>query len=272
MEYYLVIVKYNNSDVTINCIQSTKKILGKKFSKIMVVDNNSNDLDRNRLCCFIKKESCVNIELLKLDSNIGYFPAINQGILALGLFGKRDFFLVIGNNDLFFPNNFIKKLSAIVVDENIFVISPDILTPQGIHQNPHVIHRISFFRRLLYKFYFCSYPIAYMLTFLGGKLNLNRREVSRKGYEKEQIIRMGFGACYIILPQFIQKVGLLDESVFLMGEEALLGNQVYSHNGKILYTPRVCVYHQDHSTFKKMPPRSTYYITRKSYRIYKKYL
>lgn len=68
----------------------------------MVVDNNSNDLDRNRLCCFIKKESCVNIELLKLDSNIGYFPAINQGILALGLFGKRDFFLVIGNNDLFF--------------------------------------------------------------------------------------------------------------------------------------------------------------------------
>lgn len=53
-----------------------------------------------------------------------------------------------------------------------------------------------------------------MLTFLGGKLNLNRREVSRKGYEKEQIIRMGFGACYIILPQFIQKVGLLDESVF----------------------------------------------------------
>lgn len=25
MEYYLVIVNYNNSDVTINCIQSTKK-------------------------------------------------------------------------------------------------------------------------------------------------------------------------------------------------------------------------------------------------------
>lgn len=83
---------------------------------------------------------------------------------------------------------------------------------------------------------------------------------------------MGFGACYIILPQFLKHVGLLDESVFLMGEEALLGNQVYSNKGKILYTPRIHVYHQDHSTFNKMPRRETYYITRKSYSIYKRYL
>lgn len=272
MEYYLVVVNYNNSDVTIDCIQSIKKIVGKNFSKIMVVDNNSNDLDRIKLRHFIEEESFVNIELLELASNRGYFPAINQGIIALELFGRKNYFLVIGNNDLLFPSNFIEKLGKIVVDEDIFVISPDILTPQGIHQNPHVIYRISFIRRLLYKLYFYSYSIACILTFLGKNLNLKRQEVSRNGYKKEQIIRMGFGACYIILPQFLQKVGLLDESVFLMGEEALLGNQVYSHNGKILYTPRVCVCHQDHSTFKKMPLRSTYYITRKSYSIYKKYL
>lgn len=59
---------------------------------------------------------------------------------------------------------------------------------------------------------------------------------------------MGFGACYIILPRYIQKLGLLDESVFLMGEEALLGNQVYSNGGEILYTPQVKVIHQDRSS------------------------
>ena len=90
--------------------------------------------------------------------------------------------------------------------------------------------------------------MACILTSLGKILGRNRREKSRFGYNKEQIIRMGFGACYIILPRYIQKLGLLDESVFLMGEEALLGNQVYSNGGEILYTPQVKVIHQDHST------------------------
>lgn len=83
---------------------------------------------------------------------------------------------------------------------------------------------------------------------------------------------MGFGACYIVLPQFLQKVGLLDESVFLMGEEALLSEQVYSNEGKILYAPSVQVLHQDHSTFKKQPAESEYNYTKKSYKVYKKYL
>lgn len=83
---------------------------------------------------------------------------------------------------------------------------------------------------------------------------------------------MGFGACYILLPRYIQKLGLLDESVFLMGEEALLGNQVYSNGGEILYTPQVKVIHQDHSTFKKMPSIHTYNITKESYKVYKKLL
>ncbi|MFR1081871.1 MAG: glycosyltransferase family 2 protein [Bacteroides cellulosilyticus] len=107
---------------------------------------------------------------------------------------------------------------------------------------------------------------------MGKILGRNRREKSRFGYNKEQIIRMGFGACYIILPRYIQKLGLLDESVFLMGEEALLGNQVYSNGGEILYTPQVKVIHQDHSTFKKMQSIHTYNITKESYKVYKKLL
>ena len=203
---------------------------------------------------------------------MGYFPALNKGIVSLNLYGRDDFFLVVGNNDLLFPSDFIQSLKALIINEKTFVISPDIITPQGIHQNPHVINRLSFFFLFAYKLYFSSYPVACILTSLGKILGRNRREKSRFGYNKEQIIRMGFGACYIILPRYIQKLGLLDESVFLMGEEALLGNQVYSNGGEILYTPQVKVIHQDHSTFKKMPSIHTYNITKESYKVYKKLL
>jgi len=272
MKYYLVIVNYNNCNVTIDCILSAGKLIEESFSKIVVVDNNSDGSDKEILRSFILNNVNLDIDLISLDRNMGYFPALNKGIVSLNLYGRDDFFLVVGNNDLLFPSDFIQSLKALIINEKTFVISPDIITPQGIHQNPHVINRLSFFRRFAYKLYFSSYPVACILTSLGKILGRNRREKSRFGYNKEQIIRMGFGACYIILPRYIQKLGLLDESVFLMGEEALLGNQVYSNGGEILYTPQVKVIHQDHSTFKKMPSIHTYNITKESYKVYKKLL
>ena len=258
--------------MTIDCILSTKKLQGGGFSKIVIVDNNSDKSEKKRLAEFVKENDTLNIELIFSSKNIGYFSAINQGIISLSLCSSDDFFLVVGNNDLLFPSDFIHSLDTLKNDKDTFVISPDIITPRGIHQNPHVINRLSVLRRFAYKLYFSSYNMACILTSLGKVLGKNRREKSRLGYNKEQFIKMGFGACYILLPQYIQEIGLLDNSVFLMGEEALLSNQVYSHGGKILYTPKVKVFHQDHSTFKKMPSINTYNITKDSYKIYKKYL
>lgn len=272
MKYYLVVVNYNNCNVTMNCLLSTKSLAEGKFSKIVVVDNHSDDSDIGQLKTFIQNNSDLKIELLTLSENIGYFPAINKGITFLNLREQDDFFLVVGNNDLLFPKSFIQSLSKLAFDDSTFVISPDIITPQGIHQNPHVIDRISFFRRFAYNLYFISFHIACFLSFLGNLLGRSRRKKSRYGYDKEQIIRMGFGACYVLLPQYIKRIGLLDESVFLMGEEALLSNQVYSNGGKILYTPCVQVTHLDHSTFKNMPSKRTYNITKESYKVYKKIL
>lgn len=271
MKCYLVIVNYNNSKVTIDCIQSVRSVEG-SFFKIVIVDNHSDSSNIGDLRTFIQNNVDLNIDLITLSDNIGYFPAINRGITSLNLNGHDDFFLVVGNNDLCFPPEFIQSLHNLHVDKDIFIISPDIITLKGNHQNPHVISRISLLRRLMYRLYFTSYKIACILAYISSVLGANRRDQSRLGYDKEQVIRMGFGACYIILPQFLQKVGLLDESVFLMGEEALLSEQVYSNGGKILYTPSVKVIHQDHSTFKKQPAKSTYNFTKESYKVYKKYL
>ena len=66
--------------------------LGTNSIKVVVVDNNSEDRDE-----LDKTEFSTN---LYLDSNIGYFPALNKGLknIDLDLFE----YVIICNNDLIF--------------------------------------------------------------------------------------------------------------------------------------------------------------------------
>lgn len=96
MKYYLVIVNYNNCNVTIDCILSAGKLIEESFSKIVVVDNNSDGSDKEILRSFILKNVNLDIDLISLDRNMGYFPALNKGIVSLNLYGRDDFFLVVG--------------------------------------------------------------------------------------------------------------------------------------------------------------------------------
>ena len=64
MKYYLVIVNYNNCNVTIDCILSAGKLIEESFSKIVVVDNNSDGSDKEILRSFILKN--VNLERNKI--------------------------------------------------------------------------------------------------------------------------------------------------------------------------------------------------------------
>ena len=83
---------------------------------------------------------------------------------------------------------------------------------------------------------------------------------------------MGFGACYILTENFFKYFNVLDDRVFLWGEEALLAGQVASVGGKILYDPTIIVQHNESGSVAIIPSKQTYRITRQSYRIYSRYL
>lgn len=274
MKYSFILVNYNGADLTINCVKSLlKQSFLPLVTYIIIVDNNSNadDLEKLSLYCSLVNQN--NILLLRLKKNMGYFPAINEGLAFLcSKENLEHHVVVVGNNDLRFPNEFIEKLDSMHFPNDVMVVSPDIITPFNVHQNPHVVDKISLFRKFMYKLYFSHYIVASCMDNISRMIKFRRRKYSRKGYELEQYIKMGFGACYLLMPQFFNKNTRLDDSVFLMGEEALLSHQVYSTGGKMLYTPNLLVYHDDHSTFRKIPSYEVYKITQKSYKHYKKYL
>ena len=99
-------------------------------------------------------------------------------------------------------------------------------------------------------------------------MNLKKRftkSYDRLGHDTEQIILMGYGACYILTLNFFQHFERLDAPNFLMGEEGVLTNQIFSKNGKTLYKPNIIVYHDDHSSIGKINGKQLYYFNKESY-------
>ena len=83
---------------------------------------------------------------------------------------------------------------------------------------------------------------------------------------------MGIGACYVLMPEFLEKIGALDASVFLYGEEALLAGQLNRANAKTYYDPNLKVSHRESAALSKIPSRKVYEFAKESYPKYKEYL
>ena len=107
---------------------------------IAVVDNNSNPESVQQL-----KELAAefpDIQLILNTDNVGYFRGLNIGIRDVREQHPAVEWMVVGNNDLEFPADFADTLSEHAPRLREYaVVSPDVVTVEGEHQNPHVISR-----------------------------------------------------------------------------------------------------------------------------------
>lgn len=71
----IVIVNYNGGKVTLDCLNSLFDITSYPNYKVIVIDNASTDNSKDNLYSFKKDK----IDVIEMDNNIGYAPAINVG-------------------------------------------------------------------------------------------------------------------------------------------------------------------------------------------------
>lgn len=267
MKVCVIMVNYNNSQLSCNCCDSLLKQQQNANLTIIVVDNNSKQEEKEILKNYLQGKKLV--EGLYLNDNIGYFPAMAKGQELAYSKGIEYDYMIVANNDLIYEDNFLKVLSVQKLKKDVMVVSPDIIRMDGIHQNPHFINRISPMRKFLYRFYYSNWYVALFLTYVQRMFNMKRMENNKPGFDKSQYIYMGFGACFILTKAYMKAIKYLDTTTFLMGEEQFLTIQVEKKNGLIYYDSTLKVHHMDSATFKQMPSRFGYEWGRKSYNIYK---
>lgn len=252
-----ICVNYNSKDFTMKYIKSVLSLKRNENQHIEVLVVDNSEILSSELESFIGNNKCVS--LLRCENN-GYFSAINSGLSILNL--KLYDFVCVGNNDLTFSPDFLQVLTSTNFDNNIFIVSPDIINKNGVHQNPHHLQKLSILKIFIFDLYFSNYYIA---MFLFKLRSLFKRNKSNKKINTAMKINQGVGAFYILTNNFTSKFNTLFFPSFLYCEEASLSWQVHSFGGEILYYPHLEVYHHESASLSKFTKKSNYSHAKKSY-------
>lgn len=273
MKLIFIMINYNNSLITEKSVKSIWNILGLTSPDIIIIDNASNTEEVKILESFQINNQNKNLHIVFEKTNKGYFPGLNIGIEYVLKHQINFDAIIIGNNDLFYPNDFNERFNNNYSRFSVYpVVSPNLITLDGIHQNPHVLKKITTLRGFLYKIYFINYYISVSLFYVSLLLGKLSKRKDNMNHEKSQVINQGYGACYILTKVFFKYFKSLDAPVFLMGEEYFLSHQIHSVGLELFYDAELVIYHQDHASIKSPYSRKMWEITKKSYLIYKKFL
>jgi GT2 family glycosyltransferase len=270
-----VFTNYNNSSYTRGAIASLKAGEGWSDVRVVVVDNKSRDDDVASLKVIARE--FAGVALVLNPTNVGYFPGLNIGIRHLRARFSDVGHVVVGNNDLVFPKNFVHTMQRCSnVFETWAVVAPDLVTLDGVHQNPHVRRPISRTRALIWDLYFLSYGASVLIRKVARiTKRFTVREENASGnelYKTAGPVEQGYGACYLLGPVFFRHFGQLWAPTFLMHEEFFLYEQLKRIGQLTYYDPRFVVHHHGHATTDTLPSRRQWKISQEAHRLYKRYL
>jgi GT2 family glycosyltransferase len=267
MKVGFVCTNYNNAAYTREAVCSLLRDSKYQYN-IVVVDNNS---DAESVTALRElADEFQEVELVLSNDNVGYFKGLNIGIRYLRSRRREVDLMVIGNNDLVFPTDFADSLRR---NSSIFekhaVVSPDIVTLDGVHQNPHVIRRIGKIRELIYDLYYINYYLAVTIRKIAELTRSFTDRPDETHHDIAQEIYQGYGACYVLGPVFFQHFEELWAPSFLMHEEYFLSKQLSDKGLRVYYEPSIKVLHHCHAAMDKIPAKKVWQAARDAHRIYR---
>lgn len=270
MTFGYVCTNYNNSQDTISAINSLRDGGNMHKFVIVVVDNGSNT---NNVEILKTLEKYSNVHFILNKENLGYFKGLNCGIKYLNQNFSAINIAVIGNNDLTFPIDFYESLliNQATIQHHP-VVSPNILTLDGLHQNPHVINSISKIREVVYDVYYSNYYLAQLIIKIAKMTQFFTDRKDEEQHDVAQEIYQGHGSCYILGPLFFQHFNELWAPTFLMGEEFFLSVQLKNKGMKAFYEPSINVVHHCNGAIGKMPKKQMWEYAREAHKIYRKHV
>jgi GT2 family glycosyltransferase len=270
MKIGYVCTNYNNSSYTRAAVRTLVADPEHEY-RVVIVDNAS-DQDAVAGLRALQADH-AQVHLILNRENVGYFRGLNQGIRYLRTEHPEIDWMAVGNNDLEFPSGFARSLEAHSVRLSAHaVISPDIVTVDGVHQNPHVISHISKVREAFYDLYFSNYYVGLLVARIANGLRTLSDRSDETEWQVARPIYQGHGSCYLLGPRFFQQFEELWAPTFLMSEEYFLSKQLSDVGQQVFYEPAIQVIHHYHATLRNIPSKQRWALARNAHREYRKYV
>jgi GT2 family glycosyltransferase len=247
--YGFVVLNYNNYQDAIACVESILRITHREDYCIAIVDNASPNNSFEVLKA--KFESHPKITLALSNNNNGYSAGNNIGIRIL-LESGVDYVVIATNDTEVISCNLLDELDKLNLSD-VGIVGTDVLTPDGSHQNPplyrptilyylnlYLYEPMSCLRSMFYKFFpFLEQArrssVANRLEGFGGNFTS----------QNQGSVYMLHGCFLCLTKHYLDKAGLLDENLFMYGEEDLMAWNCELHGLKRLYLPSIKILHKD---------------------------
>ena len=239
----IVLVNYNSSDHTLECINSLMNIDYKNF-EIIIVDNASGMLERKKL----DQISLENVKIINSDVNLGFSGGNN---LCISEVMSNSEFILLLNNDTVVEQNFLTELvMAAKSNKNIGIVCPQIFN------------------------YYNRSEVSYAggdINYLKGSVYIVGINDKRKDlYEVPRKISFATGCCMLINSKVFKDVGLLPEEYFLYFEDTDFSVRVIRKGYSIWYQPTAKIYHKESVSTKRYSDNYQYYFVRNRFYFIKK--
>lgn len=264
-----VCTSYRDAEHAVKALRTLHAQQGDHEFHVVVVDNGSSDEVVARLRAAAREYP--HVEVMAGHGNVGYFPGLNLGIERLRAMASPPALIVAGNDDLEFPPDLADALERhLDVFDRWAVVAPDLVTPDGVHQNPLVRRPITRTRRAVWRAYYSSYALARVIAWGAGLTHrwtgrFERVHGAVNARDPGPVIQ-GYGACYVLGPVFFRHFARFFGPTFFMCEEYFLSEQLATVGQQVYYDPRFVIRHRDHATVDRLPVRHVWEVSRDSHR------
>lgn len=250
-----VILHYMDYNTTFYCIDSILNNINYNNYRIVIVDNGSPNNSAKQLEETFKENK--KIIVLYANANLGFARGNNIGYEYSKNKLGADYIIITNNDTIFEQRDFIQTMIDECSQSDFYVVGPDLILPNGSHQNPHRDHILSkneVKKMLFIKSLFLYYFKLKKLLHIDSKLQLLEKiyeekdlKTQKRKSQNHQIKKCNVvlqGACLIFTPQYIkcEQEAFLPET-FMYGEEDLLAYKCQKKGYDIAYIPKLYVLH-----------------------------
>lgn len=214
---YIIVLTWNGKKDTLECLSSLEKI-SYPNARILVVDNASEDGTAEEI-----RRIFPNTEVIVNATNLRFAGGNNAGIRR-GLEAGAEYVVLLNNDTTVDPQFVTQMVAAASEDPVIGMVGPKIL----------------------------YYGEPQRIWFAGGKIewwkgwmsHIGIREVDHGQHNSVREVDFLTGCCMLVKREVIERVGMLDESYFIYGEDADWCVRGSRAGYKLQYVPSAVVWHK----------------------------
>ena len=227
----IIVVHYRTPELLRLCLKNLKNVITKDGleTEVIVVDSGTTNTSKNLVL-----SEFPEFKHLPFKENLGFAKGVNQGINN----SKGDFILITQPDVVITEKNIEPLINYLKENPGVGLIGPRLLNFDGTDQR-------SFFKfpKLV--------TLAYRRTFLKN-LPFAKKELLRFEYSDKLTNNPGLepfevdwllGAVLITTRKAIEKVGGMDEKIFMYFEDVDWARRFWQNGYRVIYYPKVAMYH-----------------------------